>query len=863
VDLLEREPLLASLREFYSDASGGAGAMVFVAGDAGIGKSAVVGAFCAALDVEAAVHRGFCDALGTPRALGPLHDIARAHPRELGRLLVPGAERHELFTAFLDMIGSGPSVTVIEDAHWADAATLDLLLFVGRRIAALPAMVVVTYRAEEVDRDHPLRRVLGDLATARSVHRLVVPPLTEAAVHALAEPRGRDGARLHAVTGGNAFFVTEVLDADAEQIPVTVRDAVLARVGRLGSGARAVLDVVSLMPDRAEVSLVAEVADGALSGLDENVRSGMLVLEDPVVRFRHELARRVVEEDIPAARKVELHRLLLHCLESRDDVDPARLSCHADSAAEPAAVLRWAPAAARLAADLGAHREAAAHLARALRYTAASSAELRARLWEFRADESDRCGELADAIDASSRAVQLWREVGDVQREASVLARRTHMLWNSGRDVEAHESARGAVELLEPLPPGPVLAQAYAARAQMLMLAGEMPAAIAMGAAAIPLAEGFGDDRVLAWALNAVGSGYWPTDPDRAVTLLTAGLEAARRSGDDLAAAGVLSMLATGAVEIRRYDLADHWLGELVAWCTERDLDPLRGYGLAWQAVSYLDQGRWGDAMAAATEVADDPMQHVPSTIVALTVLGRLRARRGDPDPDGPLERAWMLAQQTGDFARLWPVAAARAESAALQGRPERIDGLVAGTYELAVERKHGWAVGELGYWLSIAGQDRPLVAGAAGPWALQIAGAAQEARRQWQELGCPYEAATARSRMPDDTEQLAALRELQALGAWPAAALLARRMHAQGIRGLPRRPRRTTSSHPAGLSERQADVLALMSEGLRNADIAARLHISPKTVDHHVSAVLGKLGVRTRHEAARWAQTAPETRGR
>jgi DNA-binding CsgD family transcriptional regulator len=260
--------------------------------------------------------------------------------------------------------------------------------------------------------------------------------------------------------------------------------------------------------------------------------------------------------------------------------------------------------------------------------------------------------------------------------------------------------------------------------------------------------------------------------------------------------------------------------------------------------------------MAAATDVADDRAQHVPSTIVALTVLGRLRARRGDPDPDEPLERAWLLARQTGDLARLWPVAAARAESAALQGHPERIVGLVADTYLLAVERKHAWATGELGHWLRTAGQEREPVTWAARPWALQIAGAARDARRQWQELGCPYEAAVALSSVADDAAQLAALHELQGLGAWPAAGLLTRRMHEHGIRGLPRRPRRTTSRHPAGLSERQADVLDLMTEGLRNVEIAARLHISPKTVDHHVSAVLGKLGVRTRREAARWAQT-------
>ncbi len=311
MELLERQPLLAALQGFHTDASDGAGAVVFVSGEAGVGKSALVSAFCDALAPGTVVHRGFCDAMGTPRALGPVHDIARADPEGLGHLLTVGRERHALFAAFLDLIGSRSSVTVIEDAHWADAATLDLLLFVGRRISSLPALVVVTYRAEEVSGHHGLRRILGDLATAPSVRRLSVAPLSEAAVCALAEPGGRDGVRLHAVTGGNPFFVTEALDAPAEQVPATVHDAVLARAGRLGIGARAVLDVVALVPDRAEVALVDAVTAAEAAGLDDGVRSGMLVLDGSTVRFRHELARRVVEADVPTAHARALHRLVL------------------------------------------------------------------------------------------------------------------------------------------------------------------------------------------------------------------------------------------------------------------------------------------------------------------------------------------------------------------------------------------------------------------------------------------------------------------------------------------------------------------------------------------------------------------------
>ena len=208
MELVEREALLASLRDLRAAAVDGHGCMVLVSGEAGIGKTALVNRFCAQLPPGMPVHLGYCDSLDTPRALGPLHDIARTTDGGLDALLRTGTDRHTIFTAFLDLLAAGTSVTVVEDAHWADEATLDLLLFVGRRVGDLPAMVIVTYRDEEVGPEHPLRRILGDLATVRSVRRLPVPGRCRA-------PRSwrspnRSAATATActrVTAGNPFFV--------------------------------------------------------------------------------------------------------------------------------------------------------------------------------------------------------------------------------------------------------------------------------------------------------------------------------------------------------------------------------------------------------------------------------------------------------------------------------------------------------------------------------------------------------------------------------------------------------------------------------------------------------------------------------
>jgi DNA-binding CsgD family transcriptional regulator len=873
VELLERDSLLAELHEFYRAAVGGAGAMVFVSGEAGIGKTALTRRFCKGLPAETVVHLGFCDALGTPRALGPLYDISRTSLSALGPLLTNGHDRHTLFSAFLDLLGTGPFVTVVEDAHWADEATLDLLLFVARRVIDLPGVVIVTYRSDDVDRDHPLRRVLGDLATARAVRRLSVPPLSQAAVNALAEPAGRNGARLHAVTGGNPFFVTEALGAPTDDVPVTVRDAVLARVSRLGADARSILDLVSLVPERAEVSLLESLvaekdSSPATAGLDDALGSGMLVLDGPTLSFRHELARQAVAADVPPAHASTLHARILKFLAAAESVDPARLTFHAAAAGDSVAVLRYAPIAGGLAARLGAYREAAEHYGRALSHAAGASAAERAELWERRTDACERMhwmkalasGEesLAEALEASSQAIELWRTVGNAELEVAVMARRSHMLWNAGRRVEARDLARAAEAMLEPLPPGPALAEAYTALARVRMLSYDDAYALSLGTTAVTYAKEYGDGTTLAHAFGVVGRLHWTTNPDRAVELLTAGLAAARAAGDDLTAAATLCNLGIGAAEIRRYQLAERWLGEAVAWCTERDFDTLRDHALSWQARCHLEQGRWTEATQTSTSalhtVADGPAAGVGESL-ALTVVGALRSRRGDPDAQTPLDAAWSLVANSGDIRRLWPVAAARAENAWLAGANERIEELVTTTYRLAVEAEHPWAVGELGHWLRVAGAATDPAARVGVPYALQAAGDWAGAAQAWRELGCPYEMALALAEVDDSERRLDALRELQRCGAWPAAELLARRLREGGVRDLPRRPRRATRVNPAQLTERQLDVLDLLADGLRNADIAARLHISPKTVDHHVSAILAKVGVESRQDAARWAR--------
>jgi DNA-binding CsgD family transcriptional regulator len=777
---------------------------------------------------------GGCDALTTPQPLSPVVDMARQVGGALARAVAADAARHVLFSAFLELLAAHPVIAVIEDAHWADEATLDLLVFLGRRIGQTGSVLIITYREEAVGPSHPLRAVLGALAGRPEVRRIALPPLSHAAVAGIASAHGLDAAELYSRTGGNPFFVAEVVANPGPAVPVSVRDAVLARAAALAEPAREALYAVAIFPGGTALPLIQAPPDA----LDAGVGAGILARDGSGIRFRHELARLAIAGSTPPGRWAALHARALADLSARG-AEPARLAYHAEEAGDEAAVLEHAIAAAGRAVALGAHRQAADHYAQALRCADGLPARRRAELLEAFAQTCARLGRGREAVELSAAAAARWRVAGDRGREAAARARHGYHLWQSGQDRAARASMHTALELAEGLPAGPWLAGVYTWSAVLLMLSCDVAGAVQTGRRAADLAERFGEHELLARALNAVGTVQWLRDAGAAERAIRRSLQAARRSGDDSAVAATLVNAGAGAAEARLYDTADAWLNGAADWCSRRDLDFFRGYANAWQARCLFERGRWTEA-AGLLEIA--PGDHLYATIVRLTVLGRMQVRRGDPGAAATLETAWQRAAPVGNLLYLWPVTAARAELAWLDGEPP--DESVRTVYELAVRLGHQWAIGELGQWLE---PDRAAHPAAAEPYRLDPVAAAGA----WDRLGCPYEAALALARSAGHWTE--ALARLERLGAQPAARRLARLGHKQGLRA----PHRPTLRHPHGLTRRQADVLKLLREGLSNAEIAERLSISPKTVDHHVSAILAKLGVRTRREAASYGEFA------
>jgi DNA-binding CsgD family transcriptional regulator/tetratricopeptide (TPR) repeat protein len=847
--LLERDGELHRLRAALDAAVAGRGRVVFVGGEAGIGKTALVEHFAegAVDDVRVAVGR--CDALATPRALGPFVDIAGS----LG--LEPATERDALLgTLIAGIRARGPALLVVEDAHWADDATIDLVAMLGRRAVDLRLLLVVTYREDEVGGSHPLHQALGNLATTTGAAWIGLEPLSIDAVGRLAEPYGNPAAELHALTAGNPFYVTETLAAPPGSLSTNVRLAVLARASRLSPAGRRVLDAVAVVPGRAEWWLLEQLCHPDIDAVDECLSAGVLRAEGSDLVFRHELARQVIEAELPGADARRLHRTAMSALVARPASDAARVAHHARRAGDDEVLARASAAACGVALARGATREAIDHGERGLALAALMPADDTADLKVHLSTALHSAARSEEAIALAHEAVEHWRAQGDARREAAALNALGAPLVARGRSAEGVQVAERAVFLLESEPPGPELAAAYTRLASLHMLDRDRDAAVAWGERAIALATDVGNAAVLGRALIETGIADVMDSRLEGLDRVRRGIDLGRRQRVPTVVALGLSQIGSGCGELRRYDLAEPALVEGVAFASEHNLAYIGQYMRSWLARCCFDLGRWDEAEAHAADVIGSPLTVGIARFVAVNTLGWLRARRGEGDVWPLLDEALEFARQSGHLQRLWPCAVARAEAGWLEGDLEPHVAVLEESLAAAVRRRHGIAVGELGVYLARAEGRAPHADPGAQPFASWIRGDHRAAAAGFGELGCPYEAASALAGSGDTADLRAALGAFQCLGATPAADRVADELRSRGVRppaARPRRPPVADKDNPAGLTPREVEVLRLVAAGFTNPQIAAALYISRKTAEHHVSNILTRLGVATRAEAA------------
>jgi DNA-binding CsgD family transcriptional regulator len=839
---LERDRELGFLADLLVGIETSGGKVVLIRGEAGIGKSALVEEFLSRHDEAAHVLIGTCDDLLIPQPLGPFWDLARAEP-SLAEPLEAG-DRFQLLRMVLDLLTRSlrATILVIEDSHWADEATLDAVKYLGRRIAATNGLLVLTYREAEVDFDHPLRSVIGDLA-APSVERLHLDGLSLSAVAEIVGAAGWDPERVLAATQGNPFLVTQLAGTEAGVIPVSVQDAVMARIGRLPQPARDLLNTLSVVPEAIPYSQAKELIGERADWLAECDRAGLLAVTDEFVTFTHELIRRAVEASLNPHDRLAANRKVLDSLPA--EVGAARFVHHAREINDSARLIEFAPRAARTAAAVGSHREAVDHFRHLEPLLDRLETADRGPLLDDWAQEEAQVGHLSEAIRLNDLAVQHYRQLGDLMAESGAWCRAAHAHELAGHRTRAEEAARRAVAVLGTEASGPQLAVALEMNAYLAAMAGDFAEALQVGERALDVAEPENEEliriRVLhhrGYARNAV---HYP-DGQACYD------EAAKRA----AAAGFWyeecrALINRGWESEAAWDLAaaaDSAQKAIVS-AVEHEQTVLESYAKALHARVLELQGEW----ARAEDIARDLLEHPGITqMVALPVVGVLEARTGRISARATLELAWETARAANEFQRVAPTAIAIAEHRWISGEPVAAAAGLRDALEKAADLGFPWYVGSLAFWLWKLGELAELPPDLPEPYRLVVEGDARAAADLWSAIGAPYERAIALTH-GDAEARLEALRVFEDLQANAVAAKLRKSLREEGV-PVPRGKGRATRDHAAGLTARQAEILHLLHEELSNVEIADRLFLSLRTVEHHVSAVLAKLDCSSRADA-------------
>lgn len=856
-ELLERDDVLGRLQATLAALRqrGGAGRCIVLHGEAGVGKTSVV---------EAARQRhgtglrwlvGGCEPLLSPPPLGPLIDMLEQLPPSLAHAVRSGGAPQQVLAGMLELLRDAhtPSVLVIEDAQWADGATLDLLRFVGRRVAGTHGLLWVTCRDDALEPQHPLLGVVGALPVA-STERLALLPLSPQAVRRWAARSGRDAQALYRASGGNPFFVSELLASQGQALPATVRDAVLARAVMLPAESRELLDLASVVPSHLEPELLDALVPDAERALAPCLTAGLLQRREHGVQFRHELARQAVESALAPDWARSLHSAVFEALQGLP-VAAARRLHHAERAGLQAALRQLAPQAAVEATRASAHRQAAQLYAVALAHAQGLAPAEHAALLEAHADECMLTNQMEAAMASRAAALALHQRLGDTRREGVARRMLARMAWMRSGPAEAMPHGLEAVRLLQACPGDEArreLAMAYATLAQLHLLGPESGPALDWGRRGLALAEALGDVEATAFTLNTVACAELRNaDRPESWQRLQRSLALALAHGLEEHAARAYLNLPTLNLVHRHFAEVRRWCDEGLAYCEARDLDVFVAKIGLRRAYAELESGQWAQADAQLARVQAMPQLSPLEREQSQHLAQLLALRRGQPQAQAYWDDVLAGARPLAVDPWYMPQAVSHVEAAWLAGRPG--DAVAAARQALPAALRAGepWRTGLLACWLRRLGQPQPLPAQApvAAPCAAELAGDLPEAAARWAALGCVYEQALvlAHGLAGQQGEALALLDGLQAEA---AARLLRRQLREQGVRHVARGPYRHSRNDPLGLTAREREVAELLRQGLSNRDIAAALCRSERTVENHVAALLAKLDVRTRGEA-------------
>ena len=852
VRLLEREDELGVLVDAVEHAAAGRGSVVLVAGEAGIGKSSLLRELRERTGERLTFLVGACEPLSVPVPLAPLRELVEAAGG--GDLIDLGSDDRLVLARRVASVldERAPVVAAIEDVHWADPLTLDLVRLLVRRAPQMAAVIVATFRDDEVAANRELGLLLGDLANATGVRRIRLHPLSHAAVQELAGPSGFDVGGLVRATGGNPFLVVESVAA-GERLPASVRDAALARAGRLSRAARDVVDAAAVLGQRFDYALLDAVVPGSTEAVEEALARGVLVADGTRLGFRHELIREAIEASISPPRLSELHARAVSALVNQAGaVDNARLAHHAELAGLRHEACRYAALASVEAERLGAPFQARLQAQRALRLGEdLGDPERYELLIRYSRAANFTSTRYEDAVSGAEQALAVAERLGDPLRQARALGALAWALWSFDRMVDARRTSERAIALLWATSDVAAQARAQSTHIRIEASAFDPAVAITAGPRARELAAAAGLEEVQIDIAISVGLAHGHHGQPEAIPMLKDALRDAQASGLALPTIrGYVNLLFIAAT-LRQHEVLEHYTGQARASLEELDARIPRHVIEGYLARSLLDRGRWDDALPMAAYSVVTWHAEAP---LGRAMEGLIAARRGEPGAERILEQARSEIPQVAEDSRHTTLRCALVEAAWLRGdRRTALEHLDAAHASPATGRYARWG-GELALWAARHGRELAPPAGAPDAVKLEFEGDWRGAIRAWRELEAPYESALAA--LPgDDTAARQAQAVLHKLGASAAVRTFARERAVRGARAM-RGPRRSTLAHPAGLTRREQEVLEQLATGATNPAIGTALHLSERTVAHHVSAILSKLGATTRLAAIEQARS-------
>lgn len=881
--LLEREQAIRTFNSLAS-ASRTSGMLVCVSGEAGIGKTAFIEHIRSSLPAHRFYWSG-CDALLTPRPLSPIFELIS----DIDASLLETLESASMVTWVsatvfhaLEKLDTA-SILVVEDIHWADNATLDVLKYIARRISFLPCLLCISFRDEEIIDKHPAKALL-EVMPAAHTQRIELLPLSLSAVAQIVGTEdadvNRDPDQIYRATGGNPLFVTEMLATPFNPdkwIPASVRDTVASRLQKMPAPLREFIETLAVMPYSIPLQLADVLFEHQLQiYMEQSLNARILEFDSrQSIRFRHELTRLAVLECMSVLRQRECHLTLLSALESTQfATNNSWLVQHAQGALNADKTIDYAMRAATQAASVGAHKEAAEYLARALEFSDNAEPLVVAELHEKWAYETGLTTHMkTPVVDAVRHAIALYREQNKLDSVGKNLRHLARLYWYQGQSLRAEQTALEAIKIFESLGPSNELALAYSMRAQFDMLNDRTDAAITWSDKALALEQTFPNPQVRAHALTNKGSALVLNGEDSGRTFLLQSLQIAKQHNLHEDAARVFTNLSDYLVRFKRLDEADACITEGIQYDVAHDLDSWTYYLVGIQATLRLEQGRTQDAITIAEGVQKLSNQTMLMKLPALIVLGRAQSRTGILQSQQTLERALEHAQTINENQYVIPVRLAMIEHAFFYAEADEASEHFAWFDSIDKSILNQWQLGELWLWTTLLHPTSfaEKIHNMASAFASLKLDRVHKAADAFTKRGMHFMAGLARlswlykKQCPagELTEMLNQAYHSFSLAEANTAMTYVRKMAtALGFeQALPKRkrgPYAESKKHPLGLTKKEQAVLKLLTNGATNQAIATSLCRSTRTVENHVSSILSKMNVTNRLQAMIKVQNEP-----